>query len=568
VLAGCQSDLAERFAGSGGPVGPGGTIDGGTPGPSSPIEPGPETPGEPEPMSTEPGTEPEPAPVSSPEPATPFNGDSGGGPNEPVGGAAGTAPIPDGFAVATSTPEAGATEIDPATDLVLEFTERIVPGPGAVSLSDANGLVETIGSGDPRVEVIGRNARIDLDAILASATDHTLTVATDAFLSAAGVALDEEATFTFETAAVALPGDVADGLALWLDAAYPESLKGGDVIELWADRSGGHRNAVQPEATQQPDFEATGLNEKPAISFDGRDDFLVAPVPGGMAAFEGFVVWETMLAPGNATTLLLHSPGKLELSHGHVSPTSRRSVSVFAGTEWVSAAYRTPPMNAPTLWGLAVSDETNGVYARSQGGAPVFAPFSEPAGELMDPLSIGAGEDGADALLVRIAEIVLYDRVLSSDERTFVTSYLRAKWAFAAPACAVGQSLGPDGSCYFVTPDTASWDAAEASCGDLGLGWHLASVRSEAEGSFLAGLLTEPAWTSGTSGAESLWSWADDGALFWSGGADGSPEGNAYANWASDQPSGTGCLRLAASGEWEAADCTDPHPAACQGPGN
>jgi hypothetical protein len=168
------------------------------------------------------------------------------------------------------------------------------------------------------------------------------------------------------------------------------------------------------------------------------------------SGYDGFVVWQSMVAPAATTALLLRSRGALEVNHGHVSPAARKSVSVLSGTQWTSSAFRSPPVDAPTLWNFTASEATSGVYARSQGGAPVFASFGDEPAEPVEPLSIGAGDDGSDPTRVQISEVILFDRPLSANERIGVVASLREKWGFAEPACGGNQSLGPDGGCYAV----------------------------------------------------------------------------------------------------------------------
>ncbi|MEZ4221540.1 MAG: C-type lectin domain-containing protein [Polyangiaceae bacterium] len=57
---------------------------------------------------------------------------------------------------------------------------------------------------------------------------------------------------------------------------------------------------------------------------------------------------------------------------------------------------------------------------------------------------------------------------------------------------------------------------------------------------------------------EGDWEWPD-GLKFWTGGANGSAVGGAYANWAAKQPSGTAandCMQMNATGQWTEVGCT------------
>jgi hypothetical protein len=82
-------------------------------------------------------------------------------------------------------------------------------------------------------------------------------------------------------------------------------------------------------------------------------------------------------------------------------------------------------------------------------------------------------------------------------------------------------------------------------------------------------LVLAPSWLSGTDAEEpGTWSWAEDGAAFWSGSESGEAPDGAYTKWRSGQPVVDGCLLIASSGGWDAAPCDGSHPAICEGPGN
>jgi hypothetical protein len=73
------------------------------------------------------------------------------------------------------------------------------------------------------------------------------------------------------------PAALGSSLALWLDAddASTITLNGSTVLQ-WQDKSGNGRHAVQATAANQPIYNATGLNAKPVLGFDGTNSFMQA----------------------------------------------------------------------------------------------------------------------------------------------------------------------------------------------------------------------------------------------------------------------------------------------------
>lgn len=475
---------------------------------------------------------------------------------------------PLGLIVTGSTPAPGATAVDPATDLVLDFDQDVIAGSGEITAFDPEGAVESVAAQDARVTINGGTVTIDFEGILAPNTVHSFRVDADAFTTVGGDALETAATIGFTTAVIEVPGGLGAGPLLWLDAAYPPSVHEEDGVRVWADRSGNQLNMVQAAASSRPSLDSSGVGNSPAISFDGIDDFLLGPRLGALDDYDVFIVWESSESVGSTTQLLLRVEGTLEVTHGHASAIVRRAVSLFAGGEWRTAAFRAPSPDAPTLWNFTAANDTEALYARSQGGAPLVTLMSAPPPALQEPLTIAAGEAGEGPFAFRLAELVLFDRKLTSEERTSVDAALREKWGFADPTCGSGEALGPDGSCYVVVP-ASTWAQARAACVAGGPGWDLASIHSAAENGFVASLVSTPTWISATDqDTPGQWVWAQDGAALFDASTATVADGE-FAAWAPGEPTAVAhCARVGATGQWDAAACAENHPALCRGPGN
>ena len=63
------------------------------------------------------------------------------------------------------------------------------------------------------------------------------------------------------------------GLVLWLDAIALAQANGTPVA-AWADQSGLGNNASQGTAAAQPTYQATAINGRPGVVFDGVDDYM------------------------------------------------------------------------------------------------------------------------------------------------------------------------------------------------------------------------------------------------------------------------------------------------------
>lgn len=97
-----------------------------------------------------------------------------------------------------------------------------------------------------------------------------------------GVDIDNNERFTIglETLGYLGPGGVGDTdgtgtLSLWLDANQGVTETSNEVTQ-WSDQSGYGNDATPPAALNRPDYDATGTNSHPIITFDGNDHYLTA----------------------------------------------------------------------------------------------------------------------------------------------------------------------------------------------------------------------------------------------------------------------------------------------------
>jgi hypothetical protein len=144
--------------------------------------------------------------------------------------------------------------------------------------------------------------------------------------------------------------------------------------------------------------------------------------------------------------------------------------------------------------------------------------------------------------------------------------------------CGAERSLGPNGNCFLVEARLLSWQDARDSCRAQGEGWDLASIRAASESAFAAELATAEAWVGATdTQTEGRWTWARDGAAFWSGDGTGNALDGAYANWNSNEPNGgaeSDCARVLPrtpmfpnrNAPWADVECSQLKAALCEGP--
>lgn len=207
--------------------------------------------------------------------------------------------------------------------------------------------------------------------------------------------------------------------ALWLDAADASTITlNGSTVSQWNDKSGNGNNATQSTAANQPTYQATGLNSRPTLSFDGSVDGF--NLTSGVAAPRSIYVVDSGFG-------YLFSAATERIAFG---------TSVTANTLSWTANSNTPIINAATITGRTNStiqfegfDLSSTAYAYwLDGTSTVSGTGTYPANSFN---RIGLKWDSATSIpnwTGRVSEIIMTSSVLSTQNRQLIEGYLAWKW--------------------------------------------------------------------------------------------------------------------------------------------
>jgi Ca2+-binding RTX toxin-like protein len=262
--------------------------------------------------------------------------------------------------------------------------------------------------------------------------------------------VNEGGTVTLTGQIVAPPQ--INGLQLWLDASDPTTLVtdalGG--VQQWNDKSGLGNNAFQTVGLDRPAVNATALNGKPAIRFDGAGDGLIIPDNLTVARPYTVIIVDQYYGAQQGRTLQSRSPGVNWLTGKH------NGYDAHYAEGWVSADLAV--INTPTIgtaMGGPVSNSSayfvngsnlTGYGPPPPGHAPSAAPTGSPNKLVLGAATPTAGEQSqAD-----VAEVLVYNRELTTAERTSIEKYLATKYGIVYydtfTGADVGEGLDLDGN--------------------------------------------------------------------------------------------------------------------------
>jgi len=223
--------------------------------------------------------------------------------------------------------------------------------------------------------------------------------------------------------------------ALWFDAADASTITlNGSNVSQWNDKSGNGRNATQT-GTAQPLYSSTGLNNKPALDFDGADDDLVLSSVSDLNSVSQswFIVAKRDNA--NGRTEISFGIGNQQESNGLADIPRWTDNKMYSQLGYVanrpspvSVISDAPYINCVTGGAVQLS-YTNGTLIGT-GTTQSLSNFS-----VLDGGYVGSGRamsffgryfDG------KISELIIIPSVATTQDRQLIEGYLAHKWGLTS----------------------------------------------------------------------------------------------------------------------------------------
>ena len=228
------------------------------------------------------------------------------------------------------------------------------------------------------------------------------------------------------------------GQVLWLDAADATTVRDADgdnaatgtgganngfagTVTTWTDKSASGFNVTQATAGNRPTYTTNALNGNSVLTFDGTTDRLVntgAVITGN--DYTMFIVFNRTTAAardavfeigggGSRNALFVNDSGnRLGL---YANSTFYNSSAVYTANTY-EVVTMMHDVNAINMWRDGSNQlNTTGLTRAATTG-----------------IYVGDDSSGGDNLQGNIAEIIVYDRDLTADERRDVENYLAGKW--------------------------------------------------------------------------------------------------------------------------------------------
>ncbi|MBM4042703.1 MAG: LamG domain-containing protein, partial [Planctomycetes bacterium] len=284
-----------------------------------------------------------------------------------------------------------------------------------------------------------------------------------------GVALTGQATSLY---AGFIPTDLA-GLGLWLDAGDPAGTgtppASGTNITTWSDKSGNARHANQ--VNSDPQYQANVLNGRAVINFDGDDWIRTTANLDSLTNYSIF------------TVARYANPGVAADSERVISSTGRNWLFGFHGQlinrwhaeGWIYPAGGTGGVAANNQWyehagtiGPATSNPPAAFW--SNGTLLTTGNYgSGDANYMISQLQLGGWNGATETSAADVAEVVIYNSVLTGAQMNQVGFYLTQKYGLSTtyPAYAPDTTRVWDGTVN-AWGDAAHWSGGAVPNADTG----------------------------------------------------------------------------------------------------
>lgn len=207
------------------------------------------------------------------------------------------------------------------------------------------------------------------------------------------------------------PSDIA-GLKLWLKADAITGLSDGDSVASWSDSSGNSNDAVQATTANKPTYKTGIINSLPVVRFDDTDDYIVTP----SISWTNQTIFVVLKGTGGGYPVGFTTGSENAVIYGFVANT----LEIYNGPRiqignFSSFAYATIIRNSSGTTTVRKNGTQTGTSASVNIPAASVVKLGV-SGSLTDPW-------GGD-----IAELLIYDAVISGDDLTNVETYLADKY--------------------------------------------------------------------------------------------------------------------------------------------
>ena len=233
---------------------------------------------------------------------------------------------------------------------------------------------------------------------------------------------------------------IFSGCQVWLAADKITGLVDGDVVTTWSDSSGQSNDFAQSTASKKPLYKTNIFKAKPAIKFDGTDDFLLS-VPGAEVTdstdYSVFAVFSYITEGDWMTPVSIGAGGNPMVRYfqlaGAPSPRNIRTECKNAGGVVVVNAVGGDVSLGATYIGSVVNNSAASLVQYLNGIADGEGVPCNLSAHTLTRFTLGSASQPTNYANCYLAEVIFYNRAVTDPERRRIEGYLGRKYGVVMP---------------------------------------------------------------------------------------------------------------------------------------
>ncbi|MFV1882863.1 MAG: T9SS type A sorting domain-containing protein [Balneola sp.] len=238
-------------------------------------------------------------------------------------------------------------------------------------------------------------------------------------------------------------------LALHLNAARTGFVSSNDSLNTWGDLSSSDNDGTQTILAQRPVLVDSAINNQPVVRFNGSNSYVTLPTASDLGIqnsdYEMFVVAKSRTVNSNISFLVAGSAERYELhlngtSGARFIPTTSTYIdngSVGDFSDATTQLYNVRATSTEAIMSVNRNATVSSVNAQSSDNGTII---------------LGARTGGFFWLDGDIAEVIIYNNILSENDRRAVESYLFKKYAIQNYKESQAQLTGTEGWRILTSP--------------------------------------------------------------------------------------------------------------------
>jgi hypothetical protein len=228
--------------------------------------------------------------------------------------------------------------------------------------------------------------------------------------------------------------DFLENPLVWLDASDLNTISlNGNNVSAWNDKSGNNNHVSQATASLQPVNGVNLLAGKNTINFDGTD-FLVGSPVAVTSDLTIFIALKDWLSPVFNTIISNCGPGESEEANCtyfiNISSVTRKIDILWeygSGNNEIVTTNNVVP-TGPVLLIFSRNNSSKNANVRINITDDDLSYSNNPTGGETGLFYVGSNIISSSHYIGDLAEIIMYDSLLSAANKTKVETYLKNKW--------------------------------------------------------------------------------------------------------------------------------------------